>query len=797
MTLGDRARGAFSQPSESPASRSLGAAPGARDAGSDLSPRAFWLALAAIIAVGLALRAAILFDYLANNPLASHPIVDALTYWSWAGRIAAGRLSDGTPFFSAPLYPYMLGMLRAVGAPLAGVYAFQIALDGCTAALLALLGRRLFAPRVGLLAAGVFLLMLEPASFSLRVLTASLQLPLVCWTWLALEGAWRRTTVGRTLAAGAANGLLALSYPPAMLFLPILAAWWWLLGGRSWSVARHALAYALSGAAVIAPATIHNWVVTIPPGGAWQDGELFPIQSVLGVNFRQGNGPGAEGIITMIPGTSQDREELFRAAQVDFRRRHGRDGTWRELDNYYRDQAIDWWKQDWGRAARLFARKAYWYLAGRNFGDIYQPTLEIAEGLTPALRLAPLHTAWLLPAALLALGAWSRGPGRTASGLLIFASSLAIVIVFWFSPRYRNPALPIIALGAAWALWKVGLWRQRPGWAAAVGLALLSGLGLDVLNRATGFDSLERFRAQFYDTVGLALAEAGRLEEARGWYERALELDPRSAKAQAGLAETLARLGESDEAIRRLRAVVAASPHDATAHDQLARVLFDSGQSAAALAHFEQAARINPNNAQFRNNYGNALRLTGAVERAVEQYEAALRIAPGYAPAHTNLAQTLLIRGEADRALEHALEATRLAPQDAQAHWTLATVRHARRETPQMIAALKGALARAPQDRALRNELIWQLATAPGLPAASRAEAARLAQSLLQDPALTAAELDTAAAALAAAGDFGQARALAGRAVELGQRTGSPDAVAEYQARLELYERGEAFEQAP
>ena len=57
------------------------------------------------------------------SPFLTRPIGDALEYWEWAGRIADGRLIGETPFLSAPLYPYFLGLLRALGAELPAVFA--------------------------------------------------------------------------------------------------------------------------------------------------------------------------------------------------------------------------------------------------------------------------------------------------------------------------------------------------------------------------------------------------------------------------------------------------------------------------------------------------------------------------------------------------------------------------------------------------------------------------------------------------------------------------------------------------
>ena len=138
-----------------------------------------------------------------------------------------------------------------------------------------------------------------------------------------------------------------------MFFLPIFAIWWWLNHGRDLRMAGKAILSVIMGMLVISPATIHNYAVS---------GEFFPIQSVLGINFRQGNLPGATGVITMIPGTATDREHLFESAAEEFEHAMGREGGWKEIDRYYRDQALAYWKQDIPRTVGLFLRKIYWFI---------------------------------------------------------------------------------------------------------------------------------------------------------------------------------------------------------------------------------------------------------------------------------------------------------------------------------------------------------------------------------------------------------------------------------------------------
>jgi len=61
---------------------------------------------------------------------------DARVYWQWAGEIAGGKLVGATPFLSAPLYPYLVAVVRASGGGLQAVCVAQALLHLATIALL-------------------------------------------------------------------------------------------------------------------------------------------------------------------------------------------------------------------------------------------------------------------------------------------------------------------------------------------------------------------------------------------------------------------------------------------------------------------------------------------------------------------------------------------------------------------------------------------------------------------------------------------------------------------------------------
>jgi spermidine synthase len=97
-------------------------------------------------------------------------------------------------------------------------------------------------------------------------------------------------------------------------------------------------------------------------------------------------------------------------------------------------------------------------------------------------------------------------------------------------------------------------------------------------------------------------ARAGRFEEARRHFERALAARESDVESLRGLGFVLIQLGRQDEAADHLRRLVDDAPDDAVAHNYLGVALAGSGDVAGAVEHFRAAARLAPYDEQIRRN---------------------------------------------------------------------------------------------------------------------------------------------------------------------------------------------------
>jgi tetratricopeptide (TPR) repeat protein len=178
--------------------------------------------------------------------------------------------------------------------------------------------------------------------------------------------------------------------------------------------------------------------------------------------------------------------------------------------------------------------------------------------------------------------------------------------------------------------------------------------------------------AKAHNNLGLALFQQGEIDEAMVHYRKALEINPDFAEARNNFGLALLQEKQPDEAMTQFQQSLEINPGNAEAHINLGIALAQEGRSDEAILHFQKAVEISPKNARAYNNLGIALFQKGQVDEAILNYEKALKINPDDIAAHTNFGRALLQKGEADAAVIQFQEVLRLNPADDEAQNNLA-----------------------------------------------------------------------------------------------------------------------------
>lgn len=740
------------------------------------------------LVLGLIAQFAILSQAWQQNPLARLPENDALVYWDWARDIATGKFVADTPFLSAPLYPYVLGLLRALGAGLLVVYAFQALLHLATAVLIGMTAQRHLGESVALVAVALWLLMLEPSFSTGRVLNSSLQLALTAWTmerWscLTLELSRRRL-----IQFGLVLGLTTLAHPPLLVSLPLVAVGLW----RLLDTGAKGAALSLScSAAVILLATAHNLAAC---------GELIPISAQAGVTFSHGNNERATGVYSAAEGVSASRTQQNLDAHDRARAVLGKDTGWKETDSFFFGEGLAWWRAEPGYALATMGKKLWYFVSGQNYGDIYVPALERESGLSSRLILAPIRSAWIILPGIIGLILLARTHRASFTGpALLMLIPLLVVAVFWYSPRYRLPALPPLVLGTAWLCLQL---RTQGARRFIAGGALLVALLTGPFNQLIGFDLRASLRAPFQYQVGSLYLQEANFTQAREHLTHAR--DQGHPLAAIALGDLARREGGAASALDELRTALAAAPDDvyairslATALAESSRMTGDPGQLAEALDLFRKVVERDRNDWRAVMGLANVLLSSGEIDEAIDTYSRAAEIAPTAFEVQFNFGVALEAANRAPEAIDAYGAALAIDSSQHSARMQLVALCVRQHLHARAIALLRTGLELSAGHPQMIQALAFHLASAPRSEDRNGREALTLmADFVATDEITRAVKLETTALILAELGNFQQASDSNAEAARKLDALGEAAWAAELRKRDALFQAGKPFRQA-
>ncbi|HWL93815.1 MAG TPA: glycosyltransferase family 39 protein [Phycisphaerae bacterium] len=578
-----------------------------------------YLFFVAIFLLALSLRIIYLVQ-ISKSPLFDSPILDAEAHDQWARMILDGvQPFQGSAYFKAPLYPFFLAFTRLV---FGDQYWFprivQIMIGSATCGFVYLIGRDAFNRLVGVIAGiGAALywvmiyfdaeLLLEPLStfFSLVSL------------WLILRAA-KHATIWPWIAAGLFMGLSAITRPNVLIYMPFVALWiLWIERNRFRFAFSRAVAWSVACAIPILPVTLRNYVA---------GNDLVLIAASGGPNFYIGNNPQSDGYTAQIPGARASWVGGFQDWTTMAEQAEGRKLKASEVDAYFFDQAFAFMRALPGRAVNLLSAKVQlffyeWEIP--NDSDLYG----MAELYAPFVLKLPVKTGLILALGLvgfvMALGHFKRMFPLTSFVVLYTAS----VIVFFVCARFRVPVMPLALVFAALVPVRMFSYLREKDWRAIIGYGVFIYLAWIGINRGVGEPLKDKYRAITHHRIGLKLGEKN-LPGEDDEYRKALELDPRCAEAETGLAFFNMRRNRPDEAIKHFRTAI-------TMNAQL----------------------------DVYGELGSLLALAGRWDESIDTFRKGLAALPGYLKLKRNLA-FILATCPIDR-LRAPAEAVRLAEEVA------------------------------------------------------------------------------------------------------------------------------------
>jgi predicted O-linked N-acetylglucosamine transferase (SPINDLY family) len=182
--------------------------------------------------------------------------------------------------------------------------------------------------------------------------------------------------------------------------------------------------------------------------------------------------------------------------------------------------------------------------------------------------------------------------------------------------------------------------------------------------------------AETYLDEGNRCLTASNFQAATSAYQRALELNPRSAEAAYNCGVAFHRQGQLDQAIACYKQAIRLVPGLAEAHFNLAHALSEVNRPEEAEAAYRATMRLQPQNAAAPYNLGLLYKSRGQYPQAVEAFNEALRIRPNYAEAHNNIGVIWRDQNRLDQARICFEQALAIKPNMVEALYNLGVVRH-------------------------------------------------------------------------------------------------------------------------
>ena len=156
-----------------------------------------------------------------------------------------------------------------------------------------------------------------------------------------------------------------------------------------------------------------------------------------------------------------------------------------------------------------------------------------------------------------------------------------------------------------------------------------------------------------------------RYEEALEAYEKAIVLNPNYAEAWSGKGNALDKICKYDDAIKAFDKAIELNPDYTEAWNNKGGVYYDQGKYGEAITALDKVIELDPLHANAWNNKGTALYSLNKYDEAVQAYDKAIEINPQYASAWDSKGNVFAQYGRYDEAIECYDESIRIDPQNA------------------------------------------------------------------------------------------------------------------------------------
>jgi len=170
-----------------------------------------------------------------------------------------------------------------------------------------------------------------------------------------------------------------------------------------------------------------------------------------------------------------------------------------------------------------------------------------------------------------------------------------------------------------------------------------------------------------WNNLGILAAREGNTDEAIGFFQKALGINPDHPVALQNLGNAYRQKKDWDAARETLQRALALNPEDAEANYGLGMVYAQLNDTGRAYEYLQKSLAARPAYPEALNNLGILYLRTGRAEEAKKSFAESIRVTPGFEQAYLNLARVYAIEGDKAKARATLEQLLKVHPEQAQA----------------------------------------------------------------------------------------------------------------------------------
>jgi len=519
--------------------------------------------------------------------------LDELYHHLWAQKIADGQIIPFGVFFRAPLYPYILGVIYSIFSDIPSVpRAFMLIWGVLSILPVWFIAERTLKSNVAIIIA-VMLWAFNPIQifFESRLLLDAFFTAGIPWLLYMLIFARQKRNFLPIFASGLILGLLAITRPTILVFLPVMIFWLWKY------LHKKALWTLLALLVTIAPVTIANI----------SNGDTVLIASQSGINFYIGNNYKSDGISAIVPefGFNWQYRQCTALAERETDENLNPSG----VSRFYFKKGLEFWRTEPKSAILLTARKLYVLLNATEFGNNGNIYLLTRNSFLFYPIMLGFGWGIILPFMLLGLFAGKLENRPLFSGYILLYT--AAIIAFFICSRLRLPLLPVAVIFAGAGIDFLIHSSGKKRFLTIISLvAVFFLITIDPFGWRKLDDSLSHF------SLGNIYARQSKPTLAKVEYYRALKLKPDARSTHLNIGLIYLKAGELDSAEYHYQKEIEVDGEVCSAYSNLGVLARLKSDHTLALAYGEKAYLLCPENPTIAYNFALSLQKTKYPKRA-------------------------------------------------------------------------------------------------------------------------------------------------------------------------------------